>query len=37
MLEIDVNGKKKLIPFIPEFIEDVLEDRIIRKEIEGLL
>jgi len=37
MLEIDMNGKKKLIPFIPEFIEDVLEDRIIIKEIEGLL
>ncbi len=37
MLEVLVDGKKKLIPFIPEFISDVLEDRIIIKEIEGLL
>lgn len=37
MLEIDMNGKKKLIPFIPEFILEVLDDRIIIQEIEGLL
>ncbi len=37
MLEVLVDGKKKLIPFIPEFIISVLEDKIVIKEIEGLL
>ncbi len=36
-LEIETNTKTSLVPFIDEFIEDVLEDRIIIKEIEGLL
>lgn len=37
MLEVLVDGKKKLIPFIPEFIISVSDDKIVIKEIEGLL
>ena len=37
MLEVLVDGKTKLIPFIPEFIISVSEDKIVIKEIEGLL
>lgn len=37
MLVIEVNGKNKLVPFLNEFISEVKEDRIIIKEIEGLL
>ena len=37
MLELDYNGKLKLVPFIPEFIEGVYDDKIVIKEIEGLL
>lgn len=36
-LEVESNGKTSLIPFIDEFILDVLENKIIIKEIEGLL
>ncbi len=37
MLEVLVDNKKKLIPFIDEFIKDVKDNKIIIKEIEGLL
>ena len=37
MLVCKVNDKNKLIPFRNEFIKEVLEDRIIIYEIEGLL
>ncbi|MGM9972033.1 MAG: ribosome maturation factor RimM [Anaeroplasmataceae bacterium] len=37
MLVVDVNGKNRFIPFRKEFIIDVLDDRIIIHEIEGLL
>ena len=35
-LAIRYNGKIALVPFIDEFIKDVLEDKIIINEIEGL-
>ena len=35
-LVIDYEGKKCFVPFINEFIEDVIEKKIIVKEIEGL-
>ncbi len=37
MLEIEYKGVKKLIPFIDEFIDSIDDDRIVIKEIEGLL
>jgi len=37
LLVIDCNGTSNLVPFRKEFIVDVLEDRIIIHEIEGLL
>ncbi len=36
LLEIKASDKKFLVPFIDEFIVDVLEDKIIINEIEGL-
>lgn len=36
-LEIMINGKRKTIPLVDAFIKEVLEDRIIINEIEGLL
>ncbi len=35
-LEVNIDGKKKLIPFIDEFIIEVTDDYIKVKEIEGL-
>lgn len=37
ILEIDVDGTLKLIPFVDAFIHEVLEDKIIIDVIEGLL
>ena len=37
MLEVDVAGKKRLVPFIDEFIISVDLEKIVIKEIEGLL
>lgn len=37
LLVVNVMSKNKLIPFRKEFIRDVLEDKIIINEIEGLL
>ncbi len=35
-LAINYNGKVHLVPFIDEFVKDVLEDKIVINEIEGL-
>ena len=35
-LEINYNGKKCFVPFMDEFISDVIDNKIIVKEIEGL-
>jgi 16S rRNA processing protein RimM len=37
LIEIDMNGKLKLIPFVDAFIKEVLHDRIVIEVIEGLL
>lgn len=37
LLEVDVNGSLKLIPFVDAFIKDIFEDKIIIDLIEGLL
>lgn len=37
LLEVDVNGSLKLIPFVETFIKNILEDKIIIDLIEGLL
>jgi 16S rRNA processing protein RimM len=37
LLEVDVNGSLKLIPFVDAFIKDISEDKIIMELIEGLL
>ena len=37
LIEIDMNGKLKLIPFVDAFIKEVLDDRIVIEVIEGLL
>lgn len=36
-LEVLVDGKKKTIPLVEAFVKEILEDRIIINEIEGLL
>lgn len=36
-LEIDVNGKKRTVPLRDEFVSEITDDKIIIKEIEGLL
>lgn len=37
LLEVDVDGTLKLIPFVDAFIKDIFEDKIIIDLIEGLL
>jgi len=37
LLEIEVNGTLKLIPFVDAFIKDITEDKIIIELIEGLI
>ena len=38
LLEIEkLDGKKRLIPFVDEFVKDILDDKIIIRPIEGLL
>lgn len=37
LIEIEMNGKLKLIPFVDAFIKEVLDDRIVIEVIEGLL
>jgi len=38
LLEVEkLDGKKSLIPFVDEFVKDILEDKIIIRPIEGLL
>ena len=37
LLEIDVQGQLKLIPFVDAFIKDILDDKIVVDVIEGLI